>query len=323
MIYTVTITGADDTVHPKALSRFQKRYPFVEWGILLSRSNKGAPRFPSLEWLRSLKSYSNELRLSGHICGSLIKDLLHGRDIFKDELSEWLDIFDRFQLNFHGIPTDVTGEELATVLKNYPNKEFIFQYDNINNSFMEKSLQEGMSVSALFDLSHGTGVLPDEWNKPLKNVNCGYAGGLGPDNLFEQISRIEKLTSGISYWIDMESRVRSNNDQLFDMEKVSRCLKIAEDFITSSPVLPCFTWLRYPKSLKEFSLKMNEEKENLNPEMIAAGIDKWVRRNNGVPGGGSMQSESLYCKCQNPTGYSQYICLTCGGTSSRAIAEGI
>jgi hypothetical protein len=34
---TVTITGADDAVDPEELLQIQQRYPFVEWGILLSR----------------------------------------------------------------------------------------------------------------------------------------------------------------------------------------------------------------------------------------------------------------------------------------------
>jgi hypothetical protein len=319
MIHTVTITGADDSVHPKALVRFQKRYPFVEWGILLSRSNKGIARYPSVEWLRVLKSYSQELRLSGHICGSLIKDLLKGKDIFKEDLKEWIDFFDRFQLNFHGIPTEVTGEELAAVLKNYPNKEFIFQYDNINNSLLEKARVQDVAVSALFDLSHGTGELPVEWNKPLKNINCGYAGGLGPDNLFEQIKKIEKLSEGTSYWIDMETRVRSHEDKLFDMEKVSRCLKIAEDFVTAAPELPCFTWLRFPKSLKQLCIKLHADKDRLDAKMIAEGIEKWGLKHistcNEVP--------DLYCKCSEPSGHYQYICNTCGGTKSQTIAEGM
>lgn len=32
-------------------------------------------------------------------------------------------------------------------------------------------------------------------------------------------------------WIDMETRVRSNNDATFDLTKVRRCLEIAAPFV--------------------------------------------------------------------------------------------
>ena len=35
---TVTITGADDSIQPSQLLDLQKEFPFVEWGILLSRN---------------------------------------------------------------------------------------------------------------------------------------------------------------------------------------------------------------------------------------------------------------------------------------------
>ena len=36
-------------------------------------------------------------------------------------------------------------------------------------------------------------------------------------------------------WIDMETRVRSAGDRIFDLDKVYRCLKVANGFVTGIP----------------------------------------------------------------------------------------
>jgi len=62
----------------------------------------------------------------------------------------------------------------------------------------------------------------------------GYAGGLGPENLAEQLPLIGQAAGDCRIWVDMESRVRSDNDRQFDLAKVRKCLEIAKPFIRSS-----------------------------------------------------------------------------------------
>jgi hypothetical protein len=50
-ITKVTVTGADDSVHPHQLVTLAEEFPFVEFGILLSRNSMGRTRFPSRAWL--------------------------------------------------------------------------------------------------------------------------------------------------------------------------------------------------------------------------------------------------------------------------------
>ena len=50
MLTRVTITGADDAVDPGALVALSAEFPFVEWGILFSKSREGEARYPSAEW---------------------------------------------------------------------------------------------------------------------------------------------------------------------------------------------------------------------------------------------------------------------------------
>jgi hypothetical protein len=69
-------------------------------------------------------------------------------------------------------------------------------------------------------------VLAKEWPKPLEDVLCGYAGGLGPDNIEAQLELISKAVGNREIWVDMETHVRSNDDQRFDLDKVEKVLEI-------------------------------------------------------------------------------------------------
>lgn len=79
----------------------------------------------------------------------------------------------------------------------------------------------------LFDVSGGIGVVPESWPKPFKDVYCGYAGGLGPTTIVEQLKRIEQVVGDCEIWIDMETRIRSENDAVFDLGKVVECIELA------------------------------------------------------------------------------------------------
>ena len=72
-IYKVTMTGADDSINPNELIEISKKYPFVEWGILVSRNSQGSNRFPSLQWMDKLHELNTvNLLLSCHLCGTYI-----------------------------------------------------------------------------------------------------------------------------------------------------------------------------------------------------------------------------------------------------------
>lgn len=234
----VTITGADDSVHPGKLAFLSMRFPFVEWGILMSKSQEGGPRFPSHHWISNLQqhaAFNPEMKLSLHLCGSWLRHMLMGRP----ELPHNRRLgFQRMQLNFHGgnLVYDL-GQFISSLSVAGP-KEFIFQVDgNMGQQLMADITGEGCQVFSmvpLFDLSHGNGICPDGWPVPFdEKTYHGYAGGLGPDNLAEQIQKIAAQAGDCRVWIDMETKCRSNNDELFDLEKVEQCLTIAERFITA------------------------------------------------------------------------------------------
>lgn len=233
MIKKVTITGPDDSISPSALIPLSDKYPFVEWGILVSQRHFGVNRFPSMEWLKYLeimKMENPQIKLSCHLCGMYVRELSKGNDIAIKELGSLWNIFDRVQINFHAIPHTVL-EIMAIILSQYPKKEFIFQYDNVNNQTVHFMHEKGVNCSALFDTSGGAGILPDVWPQPLINIKCGYAGGISPKNIAEQIILIEEKAGDLNTWIDMETHVRSTNDYQFDLSKVEECLRISGKYV--------------------------------------------------------------------------------------------
>lgn len=240
MIKTVTITGADDSIAPETILSISDRFPFVEWGILVSRTSSGLRRFPSLRWIDRLVELNNQriinnqgsIKLSMHLCGAYVKELLSGNHEFiDDELDDVWNAFARVQINTHAADYIIKYDDMLKSLMEFPDKEFIIQYDGVNGERIIQSIHEDVKFSALFDLSHGAGTLPESWPDLLPRIKCGYAGGIGPDNIADQIALINSKVGSVDTWIDMETKVRSANDLIFDAYKVERCLKISAQFI--------------------------------------------------------------------------------------------
>lgn len=248
----VTITGADDSIEPADLLCLSRMYPYVEWGILMSKNSQGKPRFPSETWLWKFRMMQKQfpVNASMHLCGSWLRDLLMGNA--SDEVSTFIDCFRRVQLNFHAEPLTYDDFRFRQALNwlvqdreprpyGHPlhrGLEFIFQVDGGDGEKLLRSMWHPsvpFSCVPLFDLSHGAGALPGQWPKPIiPNAYHGYAGGLGPDNLAEQLPLIDAAAGDVRVWIDMESKVRSKVGEVFDLEKVRRCLEIAKPIVTGA-----------------------------------------------------------------------------------------
>ncbi len=227
----VTITGADDSVDPNALALMSKEYPFVEWGILFG-SHPGTPRFPGSDFrhqLAKVKELNPQMKLSAHLCGRLARDLVELGNLSFRTLYPYLwHHFERIQLNFHGQWHKISREFLE-ILPEFKGKQVIFQVDRINELAWGQC-QNYCDAVPFFDASHGAGVMPEKWPKPYFGVYNGYGGGLGPENLAEEIPKIALAAGGATFWIDMETKVRTD-EKLFDLVKVKACLKAAAPFI--------------------------------------------------------------------------------------------
>lgn len=248
----VTLTGADDSIEPIKLFELSSKYPFVEWGILLSRNSQGQNRFPSKDWLQELQHLMDRpdlhpnpiIHLSGHLCGAYVRELLLGIDDFipKDITYDVWNIFERIQVNTHGVKHPYNDFRMMRILELCPRKEFIFQFDNANDHLLGFVQGSGGKTSFLFDLSHGAGIAPSTWPEAIPGIACGYAGGLSPDNVE---GHLQQLCSRVPYysdneqnkqkdfWIDMETHIRSDNDKTFDLHKVNIVLDKCKRFVQS------------------------------------------------------------------------------------------
>ncbi|MHA2280226.1 MAG: hypothetical protein ACXAC5_05120 [Promethearchaeota archaeon] len=245
-IKTVTVTGADDSIKPLEMLEITERFPFVEWGILLSLSSQGNTRFPSRKWLTDLFNiYDTRMKLSGHICGRWVRDLCKGKLTWlessdNDSMWPFFMLFNRIQLNFHSevhkinhMPfirglAQMEGMWMDAMCDTSIKPQFIFQLDNVNDSILGVARDVGVDAAGLFDLSGGLGILPEQW--PEASSWQGFAGGLSPENLKTQLELIAPKCSR-SIWIDAETHLRSSNDRQFDLAKVVRFLEIAQPFV--------------------------------------------------------------------------------------------
>lgn len=225
----VTFTGADDSVNAEEIIKVAKDYPDTEWGILMaSYQMMGGTRFPSGQWLLNQvpKMAEAGLNLSAHFCGQPMYELFV-RGNFTFHKLPFAKNFKRIQLNFHGLEfCDVIHKNTQSVIDTYKDQfQFIFQADGVNDHLRGS----GPHRLSLYDVSHGAGILPKEgWPKREKEDYIGYAGGLGPENIKDQLALIDTAAGEYGpYWIDMETKVRSNGDYLFDLKKVREvCEKV-------------------------------------------------------------------------------------------------
>lgn len=239
MLTGVTLTGADDSVKPGDLMELSREFPFVEWGLLIG-SEDWTPRFPSSEWWETLgdelRTEPQDPRLSLHLCGPWRNAVA---DIGVLGLPHGLPdaALSRIQLNFHGVPRGGSSVTRDTIIRNIGNVseawglEVIVQLDTVNDWLLPALTQIGASCSGLFDVSHGAGITPDTWSKPDPDHKYGYAGGLGPDNVADQVRAIERVAGGQPFWIDMETKLRSDGGAVFDLALCRRALEATAGFI--------------------------------------------------------------------------------------------
>lgn len=220
-----TLTGADDTVDPVDLLALTNEFPFAEFAILLMPSEMGKPRFPTASWIKKFTDTMNGKHIGMHLCGPALLDFIDG-DM---SVLETMKGFDRIQVNvkFAGMAGKYDPQKLVTRIKASPQLQFIVQYGKAENTLLHL-LKDVPNHAVLFDESAGRGVSPDSWQAPLSGHFCGYAGGLNPDNVKQNLEMIKKVAAGHETWIDMETGVRTND--VFDLTKVRRVLEIAKDY---------------------------------------------------------------------------------------------
>lgn len=214
----VSLTGADDNTAHKDLAQLTEQYPKVEWALLMFPERDGLARNPTKAWrdtFHAMKFPQTAL----HLCGSAIERFAEENPALLNEIES----FKRVQINLK--PNRATielVEKLTRVVEKFPQLQFITQYNDVNGEYF-KYWNPISNHAYLFDGSLGKGVKPEQWQAPVLNKFCGYAGGLSPDNIEAELVKISQVTQGHTIWIDMESGIRSEDQ--FDLHKANKILE--------------------------------------------------------------------------------------------------
>jgi len=222
----VAITGADDGVSVEDLNAVARDFPFVEWALLLMPERTGQNRFPSKKWLKDFAGHYKGAHKAMHLCGSAFLGFIEN----KPGILETMKGFRRIQLNleFGDVDGKYDPKKLIAQIKTHPDFEFVIQYTEKRRDLLA-TLRQIPNHAILFDGSAGRGVSPQQWPAPLAGHFCGYAGGLRPENVLENIEKIAQVAGDYETWIDMESGVRT--DDRFDLAKVRQVLSLASRWV--------------------------------------------------------------------------------------------
>ena len=206
---SITLTGADERTDLDRLVDLE-----AEIGLLYTDTPEGRNRYPSRDWIAF--AVARLPMAAVHICGRAAR-----AQLAKGLLGDIVGPASRIQVN--GL---ITAHEVEELCARYPHQDIITQFTPGSADMLQARAQ---NHSVLVDASGGRGILPDLWIRPATDKSVGFAGGLGADNLEEQLERLIRVTpAGPRWWVDMEGRLREND--WFCVKKARRCVEIFQRF---------------------------------------------------------------------------------------------
>jgi len=221
-----TITGLDDLALVPQVNALFRHFPFLEIGILFSANNAGQDRrFPSIENIQTMiETLDGNIAL--HICGRSVEDVITDNQASAANLLARHPNVGRIQLNLNARAKWLPSPEIIDNAINDLGKPVIIQENAANHELNRRLTAPNHQL--LFDSSGGLGKAADVWPAIIPGKSCGFAGGLGPDTITQEIPRIEAVAGLNEIWIDMEGRVRTDENWL-DLEKVRVVLGVVAD----------------------------------------------------------------------------------------------
>ena len=201
--------------------------------------NSGMPRRIWLdEILKMSDTFCKPLNVALHVNYDWCSEFCSGN--IPTELKSLLDrkhknkgepIIKRWQLNLGDGTIIPDVRAISEIIKSYPYQEFIFPYnDNPKlQNFVQELNDTGVKFSLLFDASYGAGISPSSWNAPVYQQHPqGYAGGLSPDNVIENLDKITKVAGNrTDIWIDAEGKLMKPGTRIFDLERAGNYIRNA------------------------------------------------------------------------------------------------
>jgi hypothetical protein len=228
----VTFSGVDETADLERLKEVRSLYFTVEWGLWLAVERQGRDvGFPSLDWMHKL---APELNLSAQLFGKNAADFLQGDDSgLMAHYGQLWPLFRRIQINVTPISMDTVDlTRLIHLVKNHRDKQVIFRVRDRNLEIADALISQEIPCSALFD--QPADAAQKKWPKGIQRfAGCGYAGGLGPDNIYKQLSPLlNAAQSAERWWVEMDSglRVVENGRDVFSLASCRRVIREFDAF---------------------------------------------------------------------------------------------
>lgn len=188
-----------------------------------SKMSAGMPRNVWFNELLRAAMAQHHMNLAIHINTEWSYDMCV-LGIIPDIILDWIKLekthnkplIKRIQLNMSQNTADnIKPTKLAKIIYDFKNIEFIFQYNDKTKKAVQKMHRKQVPFSLLFDASGGNGVSPESWEKPIyENHPMGYSGGISPDNVIQNLNKIEKIVGDNEIWIDAEGKLKS--EMLFE-----------------------------------------------------------------------------------------------------------
>lgn len=236
----ITCSDPRENISVPSLINFTEKYPISELGI---QAHPGPMSYKGRRygWFNQIMFVSGNMptppNIALHINYEWCDCMCRG--IIPIELQKWINarnditkepVIKRIQLNIGDNTRSFNPLALANLIKNHKDQEFILPYNKNTSAQIAQLKSTGVRFSLLFDNSYGTGISPDEWQKPVyEDVPNGYAGGLGPGNVEIQLKKINKiLPADYETWIDAEGRLRD----IYDTQNFS--LGLAERYMSEA-----------------------------------------------------------------------------------------
>ena len=238
----ITCSGANEFTDIAGMVSLSMKYPLIEWGIQVSgkKCSQGTPRW---NWIHELHRYLQEknqaISLALHMNVDWVENFTRDEQLIPEvqKLLELKDVdeepfFQRIQLNFK------LGRELMPLehiliprLREYEEKRyFIFSYNDKNAKFIHHLYAKGLrDFDVLFDSSHGEGASASTWQQPAfydEGILQGYAGGLSPENVTEEVAKIREVVGDRAFCIDAEGNLKGEDKHL----SLAKC----EQYVTNA-----------------------------------------------------------------------------------------
>ena len=210
----IAFTGVDRLELLPGLERLARRYP-IEWGVLIDEQPRGTMLFPAADTVRGLLA-TRGLRWAAHVCGTLAQRIAAGT---QDAPVAVLEGFGRLQINHAFSGSDALQVSHCAEYSQRCGVRAVLQ--------CQGEFPADTRVDWLYDVSFGRGSRPSSWPRPAPaGTLCGFSGGLNASNVRDVLTTIA-APAGSSYWIDMESGVRT--DGMFDLDQCAAVCRAVFD----------------------------------------------------------------------------------------------